>query len=60
MGQWVKNLAAMKEARETGVRFLGWEDSLEEEVATHCLRNPMDRVVPGYSPKGHKELDTTE
>ena len=60
MDQWVKNPPAMKEAQETGVRFLGWEDSLEEEMATHCLKNPMDKGVPGYSPKGHKESDTTE
>ena len=24
-----------------------------------CLENPMDRLV-GYSPKGHKQLDTTK
>ena len=32
MAQIVKNLAAMQ---ETQVQFLGWEDSLEEEMATH-------------------------
>ena len=25
-----------------------------------CLENPMDRGACGYSPLGHKELDTTE
>ena len=25
-----------------------------------CLEDPMDRGVAGYSPWGHKELDTTE
>ena len=25
----------MKETEETGVQFLGWEDPLEEEMATH-------------------------
>ena len=30
--QWVKNLPAMQ---ETQVRFQGWEDPLEEEMATH-------------------------
>ena len=30
--QRVKNLPAMQ---ETWVRFLGWEDPLEEEMATH-------------------------
>ena len=44
MTQMVKNLPAMQ---ETLVRPLGWEDPLEEEIATHssilAWRNPMDR-----------------
>jgi len=32
VAQLVKNLPAMKETR---VQFLGWEDPLEKEVATH-------------------------
>ena len=32
MGQRVKRLPA---TRETRVRFLGWEDPLEKEIATH-------------------------
>ena len=37
----VQNLPAMW---ETWVRSLGWEDPLEEEMATHSsLENPMDR-----------------
>ena len=40
----VKNLPVMQ---ETGVRSLGWEDPLEEEMATHfsilSWRIPMDR-----------------
>ena len=43
----VKNLPAMQETQETGVRSLGQEDSLEEEMVTHsqysCLGNPTDR-----------------
>ena len=38
----VKNLPAMQ---ETQVQFLGWEDSLENEVVTHsisCLGNPIE------------------
>ena len=35
MTQQAKNLPAMQETRETGVRFLGQEDPLEEEMATH-------------------------
>ena len=44
LAQMVKNLFAM---RETLVSSLGWEDSLEEGMATHCSilawRIPMDR-----------------
>ena len=35
MAQWVKDLSTMQETQETGVWFLGWEDSLEEGMATH-------------------------
>ena len=44
VAQTVKHLPAM---RETQVRFLGWEDPLEKEMATHssilAWRIPMDR-----------------
>ena len=44
IAQLVRNLPAM---RETWVRSLGWEDPLEEGIATHssilALRIPMDR-----------------
>jgi len=36
----------MQETQEIQFPFLGWEDPLEEEMATHsnsCLKNPMDR-----------------
>ena len=42
----IKNLSAMQEMPETQVWSMGWEDPLEEEMATHsssCLENPMDR-----------------
>ena len=57
VAQLVKNLPAMQETR---VQFLGWEDPLEKEMATHssisCLENPMDRGVwqATYSPWGCK------
>ena len=35
MAQHVKNLPAIQETQEMGVQFLGWEDPLEEEMATH-------------------------
>ena len=44
MAQWVKNPLAMP---ETWVQSLGWEDSLEEDIATHssilAWSIPMDR-----------------
>ena len=44
MAQMVRNAPAM---RETWIRSLGWEDSLEEGMATHSSilgwRIPMDR-----------------
>ena len=51
--------------QETQVQSLGWEGPLEKGMATHSSvlawrilhgqRSPV-----GYSPWGHKELDTTE
>ena len=35
MAQWVKNLPAMQETQEMWVQSLGWEDPLEEEMATY-------------------------
>ena len=51
--------------QETWVRSLGWEDPLEEGVATHSSiltwRIPHgQRSLVGYSPWGGKESDTTE
>ena len=34
-GSVVKNLPARQETQEMQVQFLGWEDPLEEEMATH-------------------------
>ena len=46
VAQKVKYLPAM---RETWVRFLGWEDPLEECMATHSIilawRIPMDKAA---------------
>jgi len=59
--QLVKNLPAMQ---ETPVWFLGWEDPLEEGMATHTSilagRIPMDRGSWWASPWRCKELDMTE
>ena len=35
MAKRVKNLPAMQETQEMWVPSLGWEDPLEEEMATH-------------------------
>ena len=47
---------------ETKIQSLGWENPLEEGMATHfrilAWRIPMDRGA--YRPQGCKELDTTE
>ena len=60
VAQVVKNLPAMK---ETWVQSLGWEDSLEEEMAIHssilARKSHGQRSLAGYSPQG-KELDVTE
>ena len=61
----VKNLPAMRKTRETQVRSLGWEDPLEEEMATHSsslaweitwTEEPGGAIVHGVT----KEFDTTE
>ena len=61
MTQMVKNLPAMQ---ETWVQFLSQKDSLEKDMATHssilAWRIHGQRSLVGYSPWGHKELDTTE
>ena len=53
VAQSVKNLPAV---RETWVRSLGWEDLLEEGMATHssilAWRIPMDFTLPGSSVHG--------
>ena len=47
VAHWVKNPPAMQETQETQVWSLGWEDPLEEGMATHssilAWRIPMDR-----------------
>ena len=48
--------------QEMQVRFLGWEDPLEEEMATHS--SVLAWRIPGTekpgSQWGHKESDRTE
>ena len=60
VAQLVKNPPAMQETR---VRSLGWEDPLEEDMATHssvpAWRIPMDRGVWRATAHGIAESDTT-
>ena len=46
------------------MQFLGGEDPLEKELATHSIISPgkshEQRSLGGYSLWGHKESDTTE
>ena len=51
----------MQETEEMRVRSLGWEDSLEESMATPVFlagESHGQRSLAGYSPWGQKELDT--
>ena len=62
MAQLVKNLPAMW---ETWVQSLGWEDSLEKEMATHSSTLAwnipwMEELGAGYCPWDRKESGTTE
>ena len=61
MALLVKNLPTMQ---ETLVRFLGREDPLEEEMATHsstlAWRIPWTESLVGSIPWGHDESNTTE
>ena len=61
VAQTVKNLPVMQ---ETQVLSLALEDPLEKGMATHssilAWRIPWTRSLEGYSPRSHKESDTTE
>ena len=61
VAQTVKNLSIMQ---GTWVQSLGQEDPLDEEMATHfsilAWKFHGQRRLVGYSPWGHKKLDTTK
>ena len=66
MAQWVKNLPERQETWETWetwVQSLGWEDPLEEEMATHSgilvRRIPWTEEPGGLQSKG-LQRDMTE
>ena len=56
MAQMLKNLPANAETR---VQSVGREDPLEKEMATHSSILASRIKLAGYSPRGHKESDTT-
>ena len=59
MAQLVKNLPTMQEAR---VQYLGQEDPLKKEMATHSSITweiPWTEEPGGYSSWGHKASDMT-
>ena len=53
----------MQELQETQVQFLGWEDTLEEGMATSSVFFPREshgqKSLVGYSLQGCKESGTT-
>ena len=61
VAQTVKRLSTMQ---KTQVRSLGWEDTLEKEMAIHsrtiAWKIHGQRSLVGYSPRGRNESDTTE
>ena len=61
MAQMVKNLPAVQ---ETQLRYLGQGDPLEKGRAAHssslAWRVPLTESLASCSPRGCKELDTTE
>ena len=61
MAQTVQRLPT---TQETWVQSLRWEDLLEKEMATHssipAWKIPWMKEPVGYSPRGHRESDTTE
>ena len=60
VAQLVKNLPAVQETR---VRFLGWEDPLEKEMATHssilAWRIPWTEEPGRLQSIGFQDSDTT-
>ena len=63
-GSAVKNLLAMQEPHKMQVQSLGWEDPLEEEMQPTPVFLPGEshgqKILAGYSPWVHKEVDMTE
>ena len=63
-GSVVKNPPAIQELQEMHVRFLGWEDPLEEGMTTHssilAWRIPWTEEPGKIQSIGLQTVDTTE
>ena len=63
-GSAVKNQPAMQEPQETRVRLLGWEDPLEEGMATPssilAWRIPWTEEPGWLQSTGHEQSDMTK
>ena len=61
VAQMVRSLPTM---RETWVRFLGWEDPLEKEMATHssilAWKIPWTEEPGGLESMGSQKVSTTK
>ena len=55
MIQWVKNLPAIQETQEKWVGSLGWEDLLEEVMATHSS-SPAWKIPGTEEPDGLESM----
>ena len=60
VAQWYRIYLPLQETQETQVRSLGWEDPLEEEMATHsCIlawRIPWTKEPEGLQSMGSQRL----
>ena len=63
MAQWERICLPVQVTQEIQVQFLGWEDLLEKEIATHssilAWRIPWTEEPDALSLWSHKESDTT-
>ena len=50
----VKNLPAIQ---ETQVQSLGWEDPLEQEMATHSMKIPWTKETGGLQSMGLQRVE---
>ena len=61
--QWLRSHLPMHKMQETWVRFLGWEDPLEKEMAVHprilTWTIPRREEPGGPQHWGHTKSDTT-